>query len=150
VFVRPHTSNKVRRFSKFSWNIHRMISNTITPSLKRGTNTSHIVECADGPPKHHSRGSSSSMQPSWCTLPLTCSHKSILRVKTMAALQQTTVLTPIVIGGDLKLKNRIALAPLTRARSHADGVPKAHNVEYYVQRGKSNDECSIMATNLFP
>jgi N-ethylmaleimide reductase len=68
----------------------------------------------------------------------------------MAALQQTNVLTPIVIGGDLKLKNRIALAPLTRARSHADGVPKSHNVEYYVQRGKSNVECSIMATNLFP
>ena len=54
----------------------------------------------------------------------------------MAALQQTTCLTPVVIGGDLKLKNRIALAPLTRARSHADGIPKEHNVEYYVQRGK--------------
>ena len=53
----------------------------------------------------------------------------------MAALQSTTCLTPIVMGGDLKLKNRIALAPLTRARSHADGIPKDHNVEYYVQRG---------------
>ena len=59
-----------------------------------------------------------------------------------APLQQTTCLTPVVIGGDLKLKNRIALAPLTRARSHADGIPKDHNVEYYVQRGKWNPQLS--------
>ena len=65
----------------------------------------------------------------------------------MAALQQTTSLTPIVMGGDLKLKNRIALAPLTRARSHADGVPKAHNVEYYVQRGKKTEASPNLANN---
>lgn len=69
--------------------------------------------------------------------------KEVVKSK-MAALQSTTVLTPIVIGGDLKLKNRIALAPLTRARSHADGIPKDHNVEYYVQRGKSRD---LLCTN---
>lgn len=39
--------------------------------------------------------------------------------------------------GDLTLKNRIALAPMTRARSGADQVPKPWNVEYYVQRASA-------------
>jgi hypothetical protein len=49
----------------------------------------------------------------------------------------TNVLSPITIGGDLKLKNRVALAPLTRARTGFDGVPKPWNVEYYTQRASS-------------
>jgi hypothetical protein len=49
--------------------------------------------------------------------------------------QQTTIFTPIDLDGELHLKNRIALAPLTRARSHEDGIPDEINAEYYVQRG---------------
>ena len=33
--------------------------------------------------------------------------------------------------GDLTLSNRIAMAPVTRARSGADGVPTAANAAYY-------------------
>lgn len=36
--------------------------------------------------------------------------------------------------GDLELANRIAMAPLTRLRSSADGVPGDLNVEHYAQR----------------
>ncbi|KQS66130.1 alkene reductase [Modestobacter sp. Leaf380] len=36
--------------------------------------------------------------------------------------------------GDLELANRIAMAPLTRMRSSADGVPGDLNVEHYAQR----------------
>jgi 2,4-dienoyl-CoA reductase-like NADH-dependent reductase (Old Yellow Enzyme family) len=36
--------------------------------------------------------------------------------------------------GDLILPNRVAMAPLTRARSGADGVPTADNAAYYAQR----------------
>eukprot|EP01041_Mallomonas_annulata_P003911 gene3911-7800_t len=35
---------------------------------------------------------------------------------------------------DLVLKNRIALAPLTRARASVDGIPKPCMVDYYTQR----------------
>jgi 2,4-dienoyl-CoA reductase-like NADH-dependent reductase (Old Yellow Enzyme family) len=36
--------------------------------------------------------------------------------------------------GELELANRIVMAPLTRTRSHADGVPSALNAEHYGQR----------------
>lgn len=36
--------------------------------------------------------------------------------------------------GELSLPNRIVMAPLTRVRSHADGVPSDLNVEHYAQR----------------
>lgn len=36
--------------------------------------------------------------------------------------------------GDLALKNRIALAPLTRGRSNANGTPNEHNLLHYKQR----------------
>lgn len=36
--------------------------------------------------------------------------------------------------GDLKLSNRLVMAPLTRSRSGKDGVPNADVVEYYRQR----------------
>ena len=42
--------------------------------------------------------------------------------------------TPLTIGGDLELKNRVVLAPLTRGRSGTDQCPKQHSVDYYVQR----------------
>jgi 2,4-dienoyl-CoA reductase-like NADH-dependent reductase (Old Yellow Enzyme family) len=35
--------------------------------------------------------------------------------------------------GSLDLKNRIAMAPMTRARNE-DGIPKDFNAEYYAQR----------------
>lgn len=35
--------------------------------------------------------------------------------------------------GSLQLKNRIAMAPMTRARNK-DGIPKDFNAEYYAQR----------------
>ena len=49
----------------------------------------------------------------------------------------TTVLSPITIAGDLKLKNRVAFSPLTRARSGVDGIPKQWNVDYYTQRASA-------------
>lgn len=38
-----------------------------------------------------------------------------------------------VTKGSLQLKNRIAMAPMTRARNE-DGIPKNFNAEYYAQR----------------
>jgi NADPH2 dehydrogenase/N-ethylmaleimide reductase len=37
--------------------------------------------------------------------------------------------------GDLKLKNRIVMAPMTRNRANADGVPNDLMADYYGQRG---------------
>jgi len=48
----------------------------------------------------------------------------------------TTLLQPISIG-DLILPNRIAMAPVTRARSGRDGVPTGDNAVYYAQRAKA-------------
>ncbi|WOI54712.1 alkene reductase [Parvularcula sp. LCG005] len=36
--------------------------------------------------------------------------------------------------GDIKAKNRVLMAPLTRNRSHADGTPAKMAIEYYRQR----------------
>jgi len=47
-----------------------------------------------------------------------------------------TLFDPIKIG-DLTLKNRIILAPLTRSRAAAGRVPSALNVEYYRQRASA-------------
>jgi len=41
--------------------------------------------------------------------------------------------TPLT-AGDLVLANRVVMAPLTRMRSHANGVPSDLNVEHYAQR----------------
>ncbi|MDP9086395.1 MAG: alkene reductase, partial [Pseudomonadota bacterium] len=43
------------------------------------------------------------------------------------------VLQPVTIG-DLQLKNRIVMAPLTRSRSNDDGVPPGFAADYYAQR----------------
>ena len=40
----------------------------------------------------------------------------------------------VKFGGDLLLKNRMALAPLTRGRSGKSQVPNEANCDYYVQR----------------
>lgn len=39
--------------------------------------------------------------------------------------------------GDLELKNRVIMAPLTRMRSNPNGVPSDMNVEYYEQRASA-------------
>eukprot|EP00232_Nephroselmis_pyriformis_P028836 CAMPEP_0182856836 /NCGR_PEP_ID=MMETSP0034_2-20130328/2687_1 /TAXON_ID=156128 /ORGANISM="Nephroselmis pyriformis, Strain CCMP717" /LENGTH=378 /DNA_ID=CAMNT_0024987989 /DNA_START=11 /DNA_END=1147 /DNA_ORIENTATION=- len=39
--------------------------------------------------------------------------------------------------GAVEIKNRVVLAPLTRARTGADRVPTAHMIEYYKQRASS-------------
>ncbi|RUQ97104.1 alkene reductase [Labedella endophytica] len=41
--------------------------------------------------------------------------------------------TPLT-AGDLELGNRVVMAPLTRTRSHSNGVPSDLNVEHYAQR----------------
>ena len=45
----------------------------------------------------------------------------------------TSLLDPIRLG-DLALPNRIAMSPVTRARSGRDGVPTPDNAAYYAQR----------------
>ena len=39
--------------------------------------------------------------------------------------------------GNITLRNRIAMAPMTRHRSTADGVPTQQNVEHYRQRASA-------------
>jgi N-ethylmaleimide reductase len=51
--------------------------------------------------------------------------------------------------GDLSLPNRIAMAPVTRARSGRDGVPTAQNAAYYAQRAAAGLIVSE-ATNVSP
>ena len=60
-----------------------------------------------------------------------------------------TLLTPIV-AGDLSLKNRVVMAPLTRARAGASHVPNALMAEYYAQRagaGLVMTECTMVAAD---
>lgn len=59
-----------------------------------------------------------------------------------------SIFDPIRLG-DLVLPNRIAMAPVTRARSGADGVPTADNAAYYAQRATAGLIVSE-ATNVSP
>lgn len=59
-----------------------------------------------------------------------------------------SILDPIRLG-DLVLSNRIAMAPVTRARSGRDGVPTAANAAYYAQRASAGLIVSE-ATNVSP
>lgn len=43
------------------------------------------------------------------------------------------ILQPVQIG-DLSLRNRIVMAPLTRSRSNDDGIPPDFAADYYAQR----------------
>ena len=45
----------------------------------------------------------------------------------------TKLWQPIQVG-DIKLNHRLAMAPMTRGRSTAQGVPTDLNAEYYAQR----------------
>jgi 2,4-dienoyl-CoA reductase-like NADH-dependent reductase (Old Yellow Enzyme family) len=60
----------------------------------------------------------------------------------------TSLLDPLRLG-DLVLPNRIAMAPVTRARSGRDGVPTAANAAYYAQRATAGLIVSE-ATNVSP
>lgn len=46
-------------------------------------------------------------------------------------------MSPVTLGGSLQLKNRVVMAPLTRARSGRKRVPNARMVEYYRQRASA-------------
>lgn len=59
-----------------------------------------------------------------------------------------SIFEPIRLG-DLVLPNRIAMAPVTRARSGRDGVPTAANAAYYAQRASAGLIVSE-ATNVSP
>ena len=52
------------------------------------------------------------------------------------ATKYPTLLSSVTIG-DLVLKNRVALAPMTRGRSGASRAPNANNVECYTQRANA-------------
>jgi N-ethylmaleimide reductase len=58
------------------------------------------------------------------------------------------VLQPVTIG-DLPLKNRIVMAPLTRSRSDDAGVPPPYAADYYAQRADAGLIVSE-ATNISP
>ena len=58
------------------------------------------------------------------------------------------VLQPVQIG-DLQLRNRIVMAPLTRSRSDDDGIPPAFAADYYAQRADAGLIISE-ATNVSP
>ena len=58
------------------------------------------------------------------------------------------VLQPVTIG-DLTLKNRIVMAPLTRSRSNDDGVPPDFAADYYSQRADAG-LIVTEATNISP
>jgi N-ethylmaleimide reductase len=51
----------------------------------------------------------------------------------MSDQTDSPVLQPVTIG-DLRLQNRIVMAPLTRSRSNDDGVPPDFAADYYAQR----------------
>ena len=58
------------------------------------------------------------------------------------------VLQPVTIG-DLDLKNRVVMAPLTRSRSNTEGVPPDYAAEYYAQRANAG-LIITEATNISP
>ncbi|NES71683.1 MAG: alkene reductase, partial [Okeania sp. SIO2D1] len=44
-----------------------------------------------------------------------------------------TLLTPLIMG-DLTLKNRVVMAPMTRSRAGTERMPNVMMAEYYAQR----------------
>ena len=51
-------------------------------------------------------------------------------------MSTTTLLSPGRIGG-LQIPNRLMMAPMTRSRAHAGGVPSELAIEYYAQRASA-------------
>ncbi len=66
----------------------------------------------------------------------------------MADLANSPVLQPFVLG-DLRLQNRVVMAPLTRSRSSREGVPPDFAVDYYAQRADAG-LIIAEATNISP
>ncbi|WP_286785141.1 MULTISPECIES: alkene reductase [Pseudomonas] len=54
----------------------------------------------------------------------------------MYTSEKNPVLQPVTIG-ELQLKNRIVMAPMTRSRSDDDGVPPSYAADYYSQRAQA-------------
>ncbi|KAG6615083.1 12-oxophytodienoate reductase [Phytophthora cinnamomi] len=52
----------------------------------------------------------------------------------MASTAAYKIFTPLKLGDNLELKNRVVFGPLTRGRAGADGVPSKDNEIYYGQR----------------
>ncbi len=63
-------------------------------------------------------------------------------------MRRSPILEPVTLG-DLQLRNRIVMAPLTRSRSGDDGVPPDFAAEYYAQRADAGLIISE-ATNISP
>ncbi len=63
-------------------------------------------------------------------------------------MSDSPVLQPVTLG-DLHLKNRIVMAPLTRSRSSLDGVPPEYAQDYYGQRAGAG-LIVTEATNISP
>ena len=47
------------------------------------------------------------------------------------------LLQPCILHGALQLRNRVVMAPLTRARAGVDRVPNAQMSQYYQQRSSA-------------
>ena len=82
--------------------------------------------------------------------PLIPAPRRILPSNASTSVSQadSPVLQPAVLG-DLKLKNRIVMAPLTRSRSSTEGVPPDFAADYYAQRASAGLVISE-ATNISP
>ncbi|KAG7380825.1 hypothetical protein PHYPSEUDO_006758 [Phytophthora pseudosyringae] len=52
----------------------------------------------------------------------------------MAPTNDYKLFTPLKLGPNLELKNRVVFGPLTRGRANAGGVPSENNETYYEQR----------------
>jgi N-ethylmaleimide reductase len=66
----------------------------------------------------------------------------------MPSHAQSPILQPVKIG-DLQLKNRIVMSPLTRSRSSTEGVPPGFAADYYSQRADAG-LIITEATNISP
>jgi N-ethylmaleimide reductase len=66
----------------------------------------------------------------------------------MVDLASTDLFSPVKVGA-LTLKNRIAMAPLTRSRAGSAGIPGPMNARYYAQRASAGVIVSE-ATNISP
>ncbi|MEA2737326.1 MAG: N-ethylmaleimide reductase [Acetobacteraceae bacterium] len=66
----------------------------------------------------------------------------------MPSFDPTPLLTPFNLG-QLTLRNRVVMAPLTRSRSSKEGVPPPYAAEYYAQRAGAGLIVSE-ATNISP
>ena len=64
-----------------------------------------------------------------------------------SSMAESQLLSPFSLGS-LTLKNRVALAPMTRSRSGSERVPNAKMAEYYVQRSSAGlliSEATVVA-----